>query len=173
VVAPELICWVRSCGTRGDTGAPPPELRGRGLELPDAWQHLSPLNWGAGIQNYGTHVGAWMLVPSLVLTWSLYTGYPVCRVPTVVPRPTSGEAVSPQVGPTSFSPCCSSEICTWWFQKRYCASAHRRVVILDWRGMLWCTLRLMKHLICQFLSSNGRLLHSVHRGSRGNHCHIS
>jgi hypothetical protein len=29
-------------------------------------------------------------------------GYPVYRVPTVTPGPTSGEAVNPQVGPISF-----------------------------------------------------------------------
>jgi hypothetical protein len=29
-------------------------------------------------------------------------GYPVCRVPIMSPGPTSGEAVNPQVGPTSF-----------------------------------------------------------------------
>jgi hypothetical protein len=39
-------------------------------------------------------------------------GYPVYRVPTVAPGPTSGEAVNPQVGPIPFPLCGFDDICT-------------------------------------------------------------
>jgi hypothetical protein len=81
-VAPELACWAQSCGTRSNSGAPL-ESRGGGPELPGMWQHLSPLTWGAWIQSCGTHGGTWMLAPPLVLTWSLYVGYPIYKVLTL------------------------------------------------------------------------------------------
>jgi hypothetical protein len=43
---------------------------------------LSPLTWGAKIQSCKTHGDVWMLALRLILTWSLYTRYPICRVPT-------------------------------------------------------------------------------------------
>jgi hypothetical protein len=75
VVAPELTCWTRSCGTRGGSGGPP-EPRGGGPELPSAWQYLSPLTWRAGVRSCRTRGGAWMFAPPLILTWSLYAGLP-------------------------------------------------------------------------------------------------
>jgi hypothetical protein len=75
VVALELTCWARSYGTHGGSEAPlPPKPRGEGPKLSGAWQYLSPLIWGVGIQSYGTCGGVWMLAPPMVLTWSLYAG---------------------------------------------------------------------------------------------------
>jgi hypothetical protein len=38
-------------------------------------------------------------------------GYPVCRVPTIAPGPTSGEAMNPQVEPTHQCPTRLSTFC--------------------------------------------------------------
>jgi hypothetical protein len=81
-------------------------VEARGLE---PWTHGSAsalAKQGCGFQYHG---GTWHLVKAYLafLSWleACTQGYPVCRVPTVAPRPTSGEAVNPHVGPTFFSPC--------------------------------------------------------------------
>jgi hypothetical protein len=57
---------------RGDATAPEPSPAGCGV-----WRRV------AGLKSYAR-------------------GYPVCRVPTVAPKPTSGEAANPQVRPIPF-----------------------------------------------------------------------
>jgi hypothetical protein len=78
-----------------------------------------------------------------VLTWNFYAGYLVSRVPTVAPRPTSGEAVNPRVGPTSLFPCCFFRTLYLGIAKREFGFTNGRVATCDSREMLQRVKRLL------------------------------
>jgi hypothetical protein len=108
-------------GAVGHVVAPEPTVAGRqGPGLQDTWWHQSPPQLGGSFWSHRTHVStgahpSWEAAsgatghvsahgsasyPSLWLH-ACMRGYPVYRVPTVAPRPTSGEAMNLQVGPSS------------------------------------------------------------------------
>jgi hypothetical protein len=70
-----------------------------------------------GITQCYRHVGACGCMSYLssrlrACTW----GYSVCRVPTVAPGLTSGEAANPRVGPTYFSRAAFLDLVSWYFE---------------------------------------------------------
>jgi hypothetical protein len=107
-VAPELPRAGRGSPSRGDTWRP------RSCPEPGAGDRAAGTRGGpelsraeSGEPELWGHVAASEL-PSArrrePLSWleACAQGYPVLRVPTVAPGPTSGEATNPRVGPTSF-----------------------------------------------------------------------
>jgi hypothetical protein len=90
----------RAVGICGGPGAASSRETGAGaIETRDA--PGAALSWETDTGATGTRDGPGAAL-HFVLTWSLYAGYLILMVPTVVPGPTLGEAANPQVGPTSF-----------------------------------------------------------------------
>jgi hypothetical protein len=90
VGSPEDVCLLawspQSPGTRGGSRAAPSWER-----EPEPWGHVA----ASELHSAGRREP---------LSWheACTQGYPVLRVPTVAPGPTSGEDANPRVGPTSF-----------------------------------------------------------------------
>jgi hypothetical protein len=114
---------VRS-GAMGHVAAPELTLaRRRGSELRDTWWHRSSIQQGEEVWGHGTcgssgahlcrearsEATAYVVARgctscSLSSLGACMGGYPVFRVPTEAPGPTSGEAANPQVGPIFWRP---------------------------------------------------------------------